>query len=334
MAGSWENMLDEFRALGGTADNICVREGRFGRGLFPCDSSKPVRMHVPESLLIEAKYIRFDGDEFRLHNDAPVGTRERVFLEAYQREFSWGACRGETEALLRTMAEAPQELRELLDTPFDAELWLSGPTQAAIRERHFGARAIKHKERVVVMPVIELANHGHTPISYSHGDGISVSGTFEDEILVSYCLTDALDIFNNWGFASEGQPFALGLKMNLETQLGEIIIERGDIVMDSKRRLFYPDVKIEGRRITLSYMMLGHKNFPRLAKANFYRIMRDAGRGDFEETFDRIAQINRSQFLKLIALSEHAPHAVGKLVRDIARIQLEAMSHAVGTREL
>ncbi|MEI9930931.1 MAG: hypothetical protein WDM89_10370 [Rhizomicrobium sp.] len=181
---------------------------------------------------------------------------------------------------------------------------------------------------------MELVNHSHTPVSFDKEDGIRVSGVFEDEILVRYCFTDALDIFSNWGFASESQPFALSLELTLQTEAGEIVIGRGDVSTDPKRRPFYPDVKIEGRRITLSYMMLGHKNFPKLAKANFYRIMRNAGRSDAEEMFDRIKQINISQFLKLIAVSEHAAPQTGRLIRDVARIQLDAMSHAVGTREL
>ena len=85
----WDAMLDEFRSLGGTADNVCLREGRFGRGLFPCDPSKPVKAHIPDSLLVEVGHARFDNDTIRLRRDAPVGVRERAFLENYQRDFSW-----------------------------------------------------------------------------------------------------------------------------------------------------------------------------------------------------------------------------------------------------
>jgi hypothetical protein len=335
MASTWNDMLDEFRALGGTAENICLKEGRLGRGLFPCDPSKPIQVHAPESLLVDTQYIAFnDDDSFRWHDNAPIGPRERAFLEAYQRDFSWGVDRGNTEALLRILAEAPQELSSLLASPFKADLWLDGPTKAAVRERYFGTRYITYKGRGVLMPVVELVNHSHTPVSFDREDGIGVSGIFDGEILVRYSFADALDIFSNWGFASEGQPFALSLELSLETEAGEIVIERNDIDTDPKRRPFYPDVKVEGSRVRLSYMMLGHKDYPKLAKANFYRIMRNAGRSDAQETFDKISQINRSAFLKLMAVSEQAAPQAGKLIRDVARIQLEAMAYAVGTREL
>lgn len=334
MASSWDDMLDEFRALGGTAENICLRDGAFGRGLFPIDPAKPVALRIPDPLLVEVKHITFgDDDVFRLRPEAPVGARERAFLEAYQRDFSWGVNRGQTREMLEMMAAAPEELRALLKTPFNTDLWLGGPTKEAVRERYFSARYINYKGRGSVMPIVELANHGHAA-TYKRDDGIGISGRFDGEILVRYCFSDALELFNNWGFASEDQPFALSLQIGIENEHGEFIIERRDISLEPNRKPFFPDVKVEGKRITLSHMLLGHKNYPRLAKGNFYRILRDAGRRSAEETFDRIVHINRAQFLKLIAASEGAAPPLGGMLRNVARIQLEAMSYAIGTREV
>jgi len=335
MATLWDDMLDEFRALGGTADNVCLKEGRFGRGLFPIDPSKPVRLHAPESLLVEIKYIAFNEDNsFRWHAKAPIGDRERAFLDAYQRDFSWGANRGHTEAMLKMLGDAPEELRALLRTPFGVDLWLGGPTQAAIRDRYFASRFITYKGSGVLMPVVELVNHSPTGITFDREDGIGIAGLFDDEILVRYRLTDALDLFRNWGFASTGQPFALSLELNQEIRGGELVIERGEVSTDPKRRLFYPDVKVNGGGIVLSHLLLGHKDYPKLAKANFYRIMKNAGRSDGEEIFDRIAYTNKTEFLKLMAVSEQSAPATGKIVRDVARTQLEALSCAIGAREL
>ena len=44
--GAWNEMLDEFRALGGVAENIRLGHGVFGRGLFPIDPAKPIRIVV------------------------------------------------------------------------------------------------------------------------------------------------------------------------------------------------------------------------------------------------------------------------------------------------
>lgn len=333
MASLWDDMLDEFRALGGTAENVCLKEGRFGRGLFPCDASERVNLRVPDSLLIETKFITFEGDDFRLLPEAPVGARERAFLEAYQRDFSWGAGRGPTQDFLNMIASAPAELRQLLSNPFGADPWLVKPSIEAVRERFFSTRYITYKGMGVIMPIVELANHGHTT-NYKREDGIAITGTFDGEILARYSHSDALEIFSNWGFVSPDQPLALSLSFGIENDAGEIVVERGDLNLDPKRKPFFPDVKIEGKRITLSNMMLGHKNYPRLAKGNFYRIMRDAGRRNAEELFDKIARINREQFLKLMAASEDAAPPLGRMVRDMVRAQLGALSNAVGTRDV
>ena len=37
MIYSWDDMIAEFRALGGTADNIVQAKGPLGRGIFPID---------------------------------------------------------------------------------------------------------------------------------------------------------------------------------------------------------------------------------------------------------------------------------------------------------
>jgi hypothetical protein len=180
---------------------------------------------------------------------------------------------------------------------------------------------------------VELANHGHAS-RYEVGDGIGLSGLFPQEVLVRYELCDPLQIFGKWGFASGGEFFALSINLALEGKAGSLVIKRGDVGAEAGRRPFFPDVSIEGDRITLSYLMLGHKNFPRLARGNFYRIMRDAGRSDAEERFDRIQHANRMVFYKLDAASERAAPPLGCLLRSVARFQLEAMSHNVGTREV
>jgi hypothetical protein len=333
MSRHWEEMLEEFRALGGTADNVRLGEGRFGRGLFPCDPSRPVRVHIPESLLVEVKYVTFENDVFRIGPDAPVGTRERAFLENYQRDFSWGVARRDTQDFLEMMHEAPAELRDLLRTPFGVGLWLVDPTPKSVQERFFSSRFIKYEEKGVIMPIVELANHGHAT-RYDLRNGVGIVGQFGGEILARYCFSDALEIFRNWGFTSLEQIFALSLAMDVEGKSGLIRIGRADVDNDPPRRPFFPDVSVEGDRMTLSNMMLGHKQYPRLAKGIFYRIMRDAGRADAEDTFDKIQHINRMQFYKLLAASEHAAPRLGRLLRDVARIQLDAMSCSVGTREV
>ena len=52
LRSKWDEMIAEFRALGGVADNIEQRRGSLGRGLFPIDPGKPIRIAVPKLSLI------------------------------------------------------------------------------------------------------------------------------------------------------------------------------------------------------------------------------------------------------------------------------------------
>jgi hypothetical protein len=321
----WEDMLDEFRALGGTADNVCLRTGRFGRGLFACDPSKPARLHVPESLLVDVGYIRFRGNDFFLSPSAPIDMRRRAFIESYQREFGWGTGRGPTEELLFLMRDAQGDLRELLRDVFDTELWLLEPTPQYIQERFFASRYISYKGRGVIMPVLDLVNHGHA-VLFDKSEGIGIGGRFDGEILTRYCFTDALDIFNNWGFASEEQAFALSLRLEIPGPSGLLKIGRGDVGTEPGREPFLPEVTIEGGHVALSYLLLGHKDRPGLAREVFRRIMSQAGWGDADGLFDRIRQINLAQFETLIAATASASPPLGGLLRDVARHQLAALS--------
>ena len=71
--GRWDAMLAEFRGLGGIADNICIRDGQFGRGLFPIDPSKPVDVYIPESLLIDVQHLHFAYADLRVGPECPAG---------------------------------------------------------------------------------------------------------------------------------------------------------------------------------------------------------------------------------------------------------------------
>ena len=70
--------------------------------------------------------------------------------------------------------------------------------------------------------------------------------------------------------------------------------------------------------------MLGRKNYPRLARGIFDRIMSDAGRPDAAEMFDKVQHINRTQFYRLMVACENAAPPLARLLRNVAA-WLEAM---------
>lgn len=328
----WNEMLADFRALGGTAENVYLAEGPLGRGLFPINSSRPVRLHVPESLLLPTHFVEFENGTFRMGTNAPLDPRGRTFIEAYEREFSWGVSRRETEELLTLLQEATTALRQILETPFEAHAWLAGAEPQTIAERFFAARALPYKGIRVVAPVLDLINHGLGP-RFQATNGIALQGQFQGEVVIRYGPTDPLGIFNGWGFASPCEFFALSLGLRLKTNSGSLVIGRQDAAFGGTRNPFVPEISISGDTITLSNLLLGHKSIPKLARGIFYRIMREAGRPDAEETFDRIQHINRMAYHKLESDAENAAPPLGRVLRDLARYELELMSYNIGASE-
>ena len=334
MQNRWDAMLAEFRSLGGIADNICIKEGQFGRGLFPIDPSKPADVYIPESLLIDVQHLRVAHGDIKVGPESPAGAGEKAFIERYEREFSWGVHRRSTVDLMKEFQAASPELRALMRSPLDLEAWLAEINPKSVAERFFGSRGISYGERAVVMPIIELANHG-AGTTYKVSNGIRLSGQFNGEILARYeLISDSLQMFENWGFAP---PEDAAFSLRLELENAGIVIQRKEVKPVLVQGVpFVPDVSMADGKITFSHLLLGHKQYPKLAKGIFYRVMRDAGRShpEAEALFDTIAHANRMQFLKLLALSDDAPPMLGDLLRDLVRFQLEAMSNAIGSRDI
>ena len=56
------DLLQRFRALGGVADNVQLRQGPHGWGLFVVDPEQPVRVFTPAHLLIAPQDLRLSRD--------------------------------------------------------------------------------------------------------------------------------------------------------------------------------------------------------------------------------------------------------------------------------
>lgn len=325
-------MLAEFRALGGIVENVCLKTGVHGRGLFPCDPSKPVRIAIPSSLLVDARHFELRNGMVRVGEQAGIGLRARQLLEAYQQNFGWGVARRETENLLQMFREAPPGLRQLLRVPFQLEEWLEEPSERTAFEKFLRARVLAHNNMEVLLPVIGLANHG-PGTKFEATDGVVLRGEFAGEIMVRYNLCDPLDIFATWGFASS-EPFALSLALGFRDDDRQLVISREKVGFGADGTPFVPSVRIDGDKVAFSYLMLGHRHFPRIARGIFTKLMRDLDWPNPETLFDRIQHVNRMQFYRLMEVCEGAAPPLARLLRTMARYHLEAMSHHVGTREL
>ena len=330
---TWDELLDEFRALGGTADNIRLGHGEFGRGLFPVDPIKPVTIHVPDNLLVAVQDMILTAGALHVDPNAKTGERERAWLNRYQDEFAWGGgAADEVRQVFESVGALPAELRHTLLTDYGCGPWFREPSDQLIVERFFQTRTIRHRERPVVMPLIEMANHGDGA-QYEIDQGVALRGNFSGEVLVEYSPLDSYDYFRNWGFATR-RPVAFSLALTGRIDSASLKIDERFIGNVSPDQSWIPTIEKNSGNVTLPFLMLGHQRFPRRCKGIFYRLMRDAGYSGFVESFDRIRLANRLHFLDLLLAVEGIDVPIGRTLRTVANHQLRAMSFCYGVREI
>ena len=333
---TWDAMLDAFRVLGGVAENIRLGTGPYGRGLFPIDPAKPFHLRLPNKLLFPVAEIEFVDERIRIKDSAAVGQPERDFFEAYESAFSWGAGgRSESEKFVAAFDELPGDVRALLTVEFGMGEFIQGDLAQRTRRRFLSSRLIDWDKTDMVMPLIELANHHAFGVPYQSDKpgGLLIQGNAAGEIFVSYGPGDTFDIFKTFGFVT-AQPQAYSLPMKTKTRIADLRIDRNIDDQTKRGDFLIPRLTSKGGTLVLSYLMIGNPKFPRLSRGIFQTLMKQAGVPNPDEVFDFILHFNQTKFFRLLAALEPLDGGMAVTLRKMARVQLERISHCVGTRGL
>lgn len=330
----WEQIFAAFRGLGGVADNIRLGRGQFGRGLFPIEPDKPIRLYVPENLIFPVEHIGFADDLIKVDESTGTPKPERDFFERYANVLSWGGGgRQEVLALLAAFDALPNEIQALLATDFGMSEWLEGERATRAQLQFLQSRVYEKGGRDVLIPMFELANHDRRGFRWKDEDGgVGIAGNASGEILMSYGQHDPLSMFHRFAIVSR-EPVAFSLPMTV--QIGPIplsigrsfeVVQRGDTLL--------PRMMDSGGGLALAFLTLGHPNFPRLPRGTFRALMKPLGASNPDEEFDRIAHANWTKFLELLGVLETHEGDMIVSLRKMAQYQLEAMSFCIGAREL
>jgi hypothetical protein len=333
---TWSQMLDDFRALGGTADNVEQRRGQYGNGLFSIDPEQPIAITIPAQMLIDCDHLVLDGDYLIVSPVAKATFEVSSFIARYQKHFSWGADghrhAEEFESALKTLPE-PLLARLRQMRLLNLDLRHKGPWTEVLRRRFMGSRQINYHERKVSMPIIELINHAPKSSGYAINDGIQFKGKFADEITVNYSpASDALLRFFNYGFASM-EPQAYSLPMHLKLNNGgtlHIGVNSGEVEL--KDKLPVPKVAIDGTRRILAHLRLGMMRTPRLPRTLLRKALPDLPTGQVDELFDRIRNANQQILCDLLELADGADTPIAREFRRAVLFQLKALSYCFGVR--
>lgn len=334
---AFERMLQDFRALGGVAENIQQGVGPFGDGLFPVDASAPCTLNTPEKLLIDVDHIVLAGVDLIIDPAHEVEAGVRAFFNDYQKNFSWGAeGRTRVDAFESGLRALPDTLLKRLTELGFINLAVSqaGDWGEVLRRSFLNTRRIAYKTRIVIMPLVELLNHSPAAGSYDVQDGVKVAGKFDGEILVNYSnACDPLARFCTYGFTGPEQcAFSLPIKIQLtQGQTLSVGLEYDQTL--AREGVALPKHEFSDGSWRLSHLKIGQKNAPRLPRTLLRRVLKDYPASLADEAYDRIRSGNLLALADLLEAADGVEGEVAAQLRSAIRWQLKAMSQSYGARE-
>lgn len=326
-------LLAQFRVLGGVAENVCLRQGEHGLGLFAIDPKTPVRVSTPAQLLISPEWLSLTHDgqlKVKATNGLPPALA--AFHEAYQKSVGWGA--GGFERIrhhhqqMRTLPAVLQNFLRLMGGP---ELVHHAPTPAEAFQAHCISRQISVNGVSKLMPVLELINHAPDGSPYVVDDGVSLSGTFKDEVFACYRRRmDAFHFFFNYHFPCPGRS-ALSCCVSIDLpKIGTLHIGRHDGLAESRNGILMPKLHARKGNIHLPYLELANLDEPALPRAVFAALMAEHGLppADIHQLFDGLIAHNLHVLNDFMKACERADGPLVQQLRAVAGSQISCLNAA------
>ncbi len=326
----FEEILEKFRALGGVADNVELRIGQHGRGIFPIKSNLPIKIITPTHLLISPSWLKLDRENHIRINPKLVLDPDFVdFYETYQKHFGW------SNGGLESLASYHSDLGKLSKN-LKQYLLLFGWTKSDFDHKstknhlndYFISRQIRIENESWLMPIVELSNHSSEGQQYLADKGISVAGTFKTEVLTCYHGSfDALHFYRNYHFpAASTTVLSCDVKIDIP-KVGTINISRFDAVIDIKDGVITPKITKKSSEIRISFLELVNNKNTLSPRELFAERMQPFGLDvtNSNAIFDGLIEHNRKALTNLINECMVSDNKIAQDIKLIATSQLNLL---------
>ena len=324
-------ILDKFRALGGVAENIELRHGSYGRGIFPINPNQPIKIIAPTHLLASPNWLKLDRDNhIKINPKLGLDPAFIDFYESYQQFFGWSNVGiNELSVHYNELIKLPKKIKQFLflfgwlDTDFDKK------NMKAYLNEYLASRQIRIGNEPELIPIIELINHSHDGRQYVADDGVKFEGSFKGEVLASYHGSfDALHFFRSYHFNTESTT-VLSCDVKIEVpNLGVINISRFDAILDIKDGVVTPSMIKNKSQIKIDFLELVSNKNKLIPRKVFIDGMKkfDISSLVANQIFDGLIEHNRKTYSDLISECKLSTNKVAKQLESIASNQLKLLN--------
>ena len=275
----WDMLINQFRNLGGVAENICQKKGSKGRGIFPVKEELKSKIFTPSNLIIKKNDIFLDNDKVRIKEEKNEYNNEtREFFNFYQDNFSWGGGgREDTETFENCLGMFSSELKSLLkeNRLVDIDKRHKGSWKDVILSQFLYAREFNFRNELQIVPLLELVNHDVISFQfYKSANGISSPNypPSDSELTYTYASKGTLNCFFDYGFFSK-ETIVFSLPFNLKIENKEIsIICKGNELRDDLIK-----IKRSGKSILIEGLPIADSNSKSLPEAYFKELLDQIG---------------------------------------------------------
>ena len=324
-------ILEKFRALGGVAENIELRLGSYGRGIFPINPNQPIKIVVPTRLLVSPNWLKLDRDNhIRVNPKLDLDPAFIDFYESYQQFFGWSNVGVNALSTYHNeLIKLPKKIKQFLflfgwlDTDFDKK------NVKDYLNEYLNSRQIRIGNESKLMPIIELINHSHNGKAYLADDGVKFEGTFKSEVLACYHGSfDALYFYRLYHFNSESTT-VLSCDVKIEVpNVGLINISRFDAMIDIKDGVITPRMIKKKSEIQIDFLeLVNHKN--KLSPRKVFT----GGMQQFDvsllvanQIFDGLIMHNRKAYTDFLSECRLSTNKVAKELESIALNHLKLLN--------
>ncbi|KZR87470.1 hypothetical protein [Synechococcus sp. MIT S9508] len=206
----WANIINTFKSLGGIAENIDLKKGRHGRGIFPQDSAQKSLIVTPENILIKSDSVQINDRNISILPSSGIGKKEREFAELYYNELSWGSDGNQdAKAFLKYITTLPMPIKNALANNKFIDKRMSNylDNDQTLLERFIDERAFRFKGQSVLAPLLELVNHSNfAPPFRVTNTGLETPPAIpkDAEILHKYSgKNSAMSLWRSYGFSAK-----------------------------------------------------------------------------------------------------------------------------------